>query len=277
MEQQHRTMIAAIQRGRFDGPNGSIQIPEGCRPRRSRRPSAPPAPAAAAAAGGGQGRRRSRSRATAAAEPAKRGTTRRASRRTRRGRPQPRPDDPRVPGLRRRARGGRGLTLSPTPDFVAGRSVQTQAQGRRRARPRGRCRGALVQVRILSTSARASTVFQGKTAAGRILPDLLHGAGEPQRNGGRRHPRDGAQRERRSPVPDQEETERRARDHRQRRRRMRLPAGASVADLLERLRVVDAARRRRAQPRDRAEGGVRARPPLAEGDVFEVVELVGGG
>src|SRR5262249_14229478 len=32
MEQQHRTMIAAIQRGRFDGPNGSIQIPEGMAP-----------------------------------------------------------------------------------------------------------------------------------------------------------------------------------------------------------------------------------------------------
>ena len=29
MEQQHRTMIAAIQRGRFDGPNGGIQVPEG--------------------------------------------------------------------------------------------------------------------------------------------------------------------------------------------------------------------------------------------------------
>lgn len=29
MEQQHRTMIAAIQRGRFDGPNGSLESPEG--------------------------------------------------------------------------------------------------------------------------------------------------------------------------------------------------------------------------------------------------------
>ena len=29
MEQQHRTMIAAIQRGRFDGPNGSVTVPEG--------------------------------------------------------------------------------------------------------------------------------------------------------------------------------------------------------------------------------------------------------
>jgi hypothetical protein len=28
MEQQHRTMIAAIQRGRFDGPNNSVRTPE---------------------------------------------------------------------------------------------------------------------------------------------------------------------------------------------------------------------------------------------------------
>lgn len=29
MEQQHRTMIAAIQRGRFDGPDNSLRTPEG--------------------------------------------------------------------------------------------------------------------------------------------------------------------------------------------------------------------------------------------------------
>jgi len=29
MEQQHRTMIAAIQRGRFDAPDGSVRVPEG--------------------------------------------------------------------------------------------------------------------------------------------------------------------------------------------------------------------------------------------------------
>ena len=40
MEQQHRTMIAAIQRGRFDGPNGGIQIPEGMSP--SVAPEPPP-------------------------------------------------------------------------------------------------------------------------------------------------------------------------------------------------------------------------------------------
>lgn len=29
LEQQHRTTIAAIQRGRFDGPDGSVRVPEG--------------------------------------------------------------------------------------------------------------------------------------------------------------------------------------------------------------------------------------------------------
>ena len=55
------------------------------------------------------------------------------------------------------------LTLSPTPDFVAGRSVQTKlkATSGSPARPLA---GASVSVRILSTSARASTAFQGKTA-----------------------------------------------------------------------------------------------------------------
>ncbi len=57
---------------------------------------------------------------------------------------------------------------------------------------------------------------------------------------------------------------------------MRLPAGASVADLLGRLRV--------ATPRVAVERNREILPkanypstPLAEGDVFEVVELVGGG
>ena len=57
---------------------------------------------------------------------------------------------------------------------------------------------------------------------------------------------------------------------------MRLPAGASVADLLERLRVatprVAVERNREILPRA-AYGST----PLADGDFFEVVELVGGG
>jgi thiamine biosynthesis protein ThiS len=57
---------------------------------------------------------------------------------------------------------------------------------------------------------------------------------------------------------------------------MRLPAGASVADLLVRLRVatprVAVERNREILPKAEYPG-----TPLADGDVFEVVELVGGG
>jgi len=57
---------------------------------------------------------------------------------------------------------------------------------------------------------------------------------------------------------------------------MRLPAGASVADLLERLKIstprVAVERNREILPKAQYPG-----TPLANGDVFEVVELVGGG
>lgn len=57
---------------------------------------------------------------------------------------------------------------------------------------------------------------------------------------------------------------------------MRLPAGASVADLLERLRVstprVAVERNREILPKAEYPG-----TRLVDGDVFEVVELVGGG
>jgi sulfur carrier protein len=57
---------------------------------------------------------------------------------------------------------------------------------------------------------------------------------------------------------------------------MRLPEGASVADLLERLGVstprVAVERNREILPKAQYGG-----TPLADGDVFEVVELVGGG
>ena len=57
---------------------------------------------------------------------------------------------------------------------------------------------------------------------------------------------------------------------------MRLPEGASVADLLETLRIatprVAVERNREILPKTQY-GGTR----LAEGDVYEVVELVGGG
>jgi len=57
---------------------------------------------------------------------------------------------------------------------------------------------------------------------------------------------------------------------------MRLPAGASVADLLARLKVstprVAVERNREILPKSQYPG-----TPLANGDIFEVVELVGGG
>ena len=57
---------------------------------------------------------------------------------------------------------------------------------------------------------------------------------------------------------------------------MSLPAGASVADLLERLRIatprVAVERNREILPKADYRGTA-----LANGDVFEVVELVGGG
>ena len=57
---------------------------------------------------------------------------------------------------------------------------------------------------------------------------------------------------------------------------MRLPAGASVSDLLERLKIatprVAVERNREILPKAQYPG-----TPLADGDVFEVVELVGGG
>jgi len=179
MEQQHRTMIAAIQRGRFDGPNGSIQIPEGMAPTAPEMPAAPP-------------KRSSRSSASAAAKVS----------------PAPSPektdekhvkDDTDEKGEKDDATSPRGatpnpaladrsldqmileyltsedvpedvvVTLSPNPDFMAGRSVQTRLKAMFGSPPRALA-GAVVQVRILSTLARASTVFQGRTAADGSCP-----------------------------------------------------------------------------------------------------------
>lgn len=144
MEQQHRTMIAAIQRGRFDGPNGGIQVPEGM---------SPSAPAEST-----QAERPSKKEKHDATNP-------------------PGTESPLAASASDRSLDQMILdylvsddvpeevevSLSPTPDFTAGRSVQTRlkAVSGSPARPLA---GAMVQVRILSTSARASTVFQGKTA-----------------------------------------------------------------------------------------------------------------
>jgi hypothetical protein len=163
MEQQHRTMIAAIQRGRFDGPNGSVQVPEGMSST-----SAPPPPPPARPAAAPQKPPAKAERPEKAARPAR---NERGDATVRPGTKSPLAENERsldqmvleylaseeVPE-------DVDLTLTPAPDFLAGRSVQTKlkATSGSPARPLA---GAAVQVRILSTSARASTAFQGKTGS----------------------------------------------------------------------------------------------------------------
>ncbi len=148
MEQQHRTMIAAIQRGRFDGPNGGVQVPEGM--------SATAGPDDDATLDGSN----TMTKGDATAPP---GTSSPVA--VDRSLDQmildylasdAMPDEIEV-------------AFAPAPDFTAGRSVQTRlrAVSGSPVRP---VPGAHVQVRILSTSARVSTVFQGKTAADGTCP-----------------------------------------------------------------------------------------------------------
>jgi hypothetical protein len=149
MEQQHRTMIAAIQRGRFDGPNGGVQIPEGM--------SASSEPDGDVTV---DGRMAAAEKADATAPPGS--TSPVAADRSL--------DQMILDYLASDAMPEEiEVAFAPAPDFTAGRSVQTRlkALAGSPARP---VPGAQVQVRILSTAARASTVFQGKTASDGTCP-----------------------------------------------------------------------------------------------------------
>src|SRR5262245_33791056 len=165
MEQQHRTMIAAIQRGRFDGPDGAVQVPDGMSPPHpepvpppAARPSPPPAPAVPAKAKGEKPARPTKGERSPEATATARGRV-------------PLPESDR--SLDQMVLDYLGsddvpdeveVALVPAPDFVSGRSVQTRLKATSGSPPRPLA-GASVQVRILSTSARASTAFEGKTAA----------------------------------------------------------------------------------------------------------------
>ena len=166
MEQQHRTMIAAIQRGRFDGPNGAVPCPTGCRRlwRRRLRPKAstavPPPPAKPVK----PEKVEKPARPTKGDKTISEGTAPPGTR-------VPLPENERSLDQMVLEYLGSGdvpddvdLALSPIPDFVSGRSVQTRLKATSGSPPRPLA-GASVQVRILSTSARASTAFEGKTAA----------------------------------------------------------------------------------------------------------------
>ena len=173
MEQQHRTMIAAIQRGRFDGPNGAVLVPDGMSPPSAPPPvppvSPPPAPPPTP---------------PAAAQPARAARPEKAAERAARSARAEKADATTPPGVQTPLpETDRSLdqlvldylvsgdvpdevelALSPAPDFISGRSIQTRLKAMSGSPPRPLA-GASVQVRILSTSARASTAFEGKTAA----------------------------------------------------------------------------------------------------------------
>ena len=253
MEQQHRTMIAAIQRGRFDGPNGAIQIPEGMSPS-----AAPETPAKAE----------------------------RPSKKVK--------DDPTAPpGTDAPIPMDRSLdqmildylVSDEVPEEVEVSAVADarlhrrafgpdQAQGRFGLAVAPARRGDRSGPHPLHLGPRLDRL-PGQDRLGRVLPDLLHGALAPQRHGGRRHPRHVARRHRRGAVPDQEEmsAEMHVTVNGEGRVARREPPSRISSNASEwPARAIAVERNKDIVPK--AEYGATA---LAEGDVFEVVELVGGG
>jgi hypothetical protein len=141
MEQQHRAMIAAIQRGKFDGPNGSVRAAAAEEPE-----PAKPAPKAARAASAEE---------TALAGPPPAGQT--AGDRTL--------DQVILDYLAAEsAREELEVAVAAPGDLVAGRAAQMKLKALSSG-SRQPVAGASVQVRILSTQAKPAVVFQGKTAA----------------------------------------------------------------------------------------------------------------
>lgn len=133
MEQQHRKLIAAIQRGRFDGPNGSLRVPEemsrggseaGPAPTRTPSPEAPPAVAG------------------------------------------DRTLDQVILDYLASEMGHEqvDVALSPNPQLVAGRSADFKLKAESSV-SRQPVTGAAVQVRLLSTVSKPAVVFQGKTGS----------------------------------------------------------------------------------------------------------------
>ncbi len=161
MEQQHRTMIAAIRDGSFDGPDGSVRIPA-----EMALSTARPAPSAT----GGELRESPSGRAP----------------------PGPPSDAPRSAGDRTldqvileylAAEGSPeqvDLTFSPTPEFVVGRRIDVRLRAEL-ALSRRPVAGASVQIRVLS-AARPVPVFQGRTgpdgacAIAFLMPPIPAGA-----------------------------------------------------------------------------------------------------
>ena len=134
MEQQHRTMIAAIQRGRFDGPNGGLKSPDG-------------APA---------GEEEARGEAEELND---------------QGAPGDRTLDQVILDYlaSELAHDQIDCSFSPVPEFVSGRetALRMKAVSSLSKQP---VAGAAVQIRILSTIHKPAVVFQGQTASDGMCP-----------------------------------------------------------------------------------------------------------
>jgi len=146
LERQHRTLIAAIQRGRFDGPDGTVSVPEGMTP-----------------AGGEEG---------AGTAPVPEHAT--AGDRTL--------DQVILEYLAAELVHEQiDCSFTPVPDFVCGReaAMRLLAQSSRSHEP---IAGATVQVRILWSVRKGAVVFQGKTGpdggcpVSFLVPQLPDGA-----------------------------------------------------------------------------------------------------
>ena len=128
MEQQHRTMIAAIQRGRFDGPDNSLKTPEGMG-------------ASAAAAPEDEDELDSTS----------------AGDRTL--------DQVILDYLAAELKHEQiDVVFAPSPEFQAGRTADFKLKAET-SESRQAVTGAVVQIRILSTVTKPEMVFQGKTTS----------------------------------------------------------------------------------------------------------------
>jgi hypothetical protein len=134
VEQQHRTMIAAIQRGRFDGPDGTVRVPEGMMAARGEN--------GGAAFGSGE-------QLTAGDRTL---------------------DQLILEYLATQLSQEQiDCSFTPVPDFVSGREAAMRIRARS-SQSRQPIAGASIQIRILSTAGRGSLVFQGRTGADGACP-----------------------------------------------------------------------------------------------------------
>ncbi|HKF44790.1 MAG TPA: hypothetical protein VKG01_16955 [Thermoanaerobaculia bacterium] len=128
LERQHRTVIASIQQGRFDGPDGSVHAPDGM--------SAPGGEGFPAAGAGEQATAGDRTLDQVILEYLAAVMTHEQIE----------------------------CSFTPVPDFIAGReaAMRIRAQSSQSRQP---VTGASVQVRILTTAGKGGMVFQGVTGA----------------------------------------------------------------------------------------------------------------